>query len=439
MRFSGATPVYYAHVAGCVVTVPFATFFLDGNPMKFEDFTSGTWKQQYQYKSFQPTPVNLEWSWEEPRINVLLAEANRTLGELNAMTMIAPNVDLFINMHVAKEATMSSRIEGTKTEMDEIFLDEMALAPERRQDQREVKNYIRALNTAIKDLERLPLSLRLLRNTHEILMSGVRGEYKAPGEFRRSQNWIGGASLADAAFIPPHQDDIGPLLDDLEAFWHNESIQVPHLIRIALSHYQFETIHPFLDGNGRIGRLLITLYLVSHGLLAKPSLYLSAHLEQHRTDYYDALSGAMMHEDITGRAGAAIQQHWDGGVRSRFGMLSHGFPNMFMLCGPGSTIPLFLPYFLAEEQLKWIGDCIGYMAKAGKRTIEPTAEAEDDWGRQCNDTLNMTLFPRTASWYMGANVPGKPRTGLAYFGGMPNYRRQLAESAAAGYSGFELG
>ena len=266
--------------------------------MKFEDFTSGTWKQQYQYKSFQPTPINREWSWEDPRINVLLAEANRTLGELNAMTMIAPNVDLFINMHVAKEATMSSRIEGTKTEMDEVFLDEMDLAPERRQDQREVKNYIRALNTAIQELERLPLSLRLLRNTHEILMSGVRGEYKAPGEFRRSQNWIGGANLADSAFIPPHQDDIGPLLDDLEAFWHNESIQVPHLVRVALSHYQFETIHPFLDGNGRIGRLLITLYLVSHGLLAKPSLYLSAHLEKHRSEYYDALSGARASNDI---------------------------------------------------------------------------------------------------------------------------------------------
>lgn len=154
---------------------------------------------------------------------------------------------------------------------------------------------------------------------------------------------------------------------------------------------------------------------------------------------YDALSGAMMHQRITGRGGETIQQHWDGGVRSRFGMLSRGFPNMFMLCGPGSTIPLFLPYFLAEEQLEWIGNCIAHMAKTGKRCIEPTAEAEDDWGAQCNDTLNMTLFPRTGSWYVGTNVPGKPRTGLAYFGGMPNYRRQLAESAAAGYRDFELG
>ena len=137
--------------------------------MKFEDFTSGTWKQQYQYKSFQPTTVNREWSWEDPRINVLLAEANRTLGELNAMTMIAPNVDLFINMHVAKEATMSSRIEGTKTEMDEVFLDEMDLAPERRQDQREVKNYIRALNTAILELERL----FVMKQEHDHLVIGM--------------------------------------------------------------------------------------------------------------------------------------------------------------------------------------------------------------------------------------------------------------------------
>ncbi|MCF6285584.1 MAG: Fic family protein [Candidatus Hydrogenedentes bacterium] len=266
--------------------------------MKFEDFHAGNYKQQYQYKSFLPTPINQEWHWEDPRINVLLAEANRTLGELNAMTTIAPNVDLFINMHVAKEATTSSRIEGTKTEMEEVFLDPSDLPPKRRDDQIEVRNYIDALNPAIQDLERLPLSLRLLRNTHAILMRGARGESKAPGEFRKSQNWIGGTNLSDAAFIPPHHDDIGAMLDDLEAFWHNETIQVPHLIRIALSHYQFETIHPFLDGNGRIGRLLITLYLVNHGLLAKPSLYLSAQLEKHRTEYYDALSRARASNDI---------------------------------------------------------------------------------------------------------------------------------------------
>lgn len=266
--------------------------------MKFEGYTSGSYRQQLEYRSFMPTIINQDWSWDDPRLNVLLENANRALGALEAYTKIVPDVGLFIRMHVVKEANTSSRIEGTKTEMDEVILAEHEVPPELRDDWSEVNNYVNAMNMAISELESLPLSLRLLRKTHEILMGGVRGKRKTPGEFRRSQNWIGGSTLADAAFIPPHHLDMPDLLADLELFWHNQSIQVPHLIRVAISHYQFETIHPFLDGNGRIGRLMITLYLVSHGLLDKPSLYLSAYFEQHRGAYYDALTRVRESNDM---------------------------------------------------------------------------------------------------------------------------------------------
>ena len=255
-----------------------------------EEFISGTYTEEYQYKAFLPNPINEKWFWQDSEINMLLEEANRTLGEINAFSILIPNIDLFIKMHITKEANTSSKIEGTKTEMDEAIMKEEEITPERRDDWKEVHQYIEAMNGSIKLLNELPLSNRLIRETHKILLQTVRGENKMPGDFRISQNWIGGSSLASAKFIPPNYRYIDELMGDVERFIHNESNNVPHLIKIAILHYQFETIHPFLDGNGRVGRLLITLYLVGQGILNKPALYLSDYLERNRDEYYSHLT-----------------------------------------------------------------------------------------------------------------------------------------------------
>lgn len=266
--------------------------------MDLKDFKAGTYKQQYRYKSFTPSLINHVWVWSTPKVNTLLEEANHKLGALDAFSRQVPDVDYFIRMHVVKEATASSRIEGTKTSIGEALLKADAVDPERRDDWQEVQNYIKAMNHAVKELVRVPVSTRLLKETHKILLSKGRGASKEPGEYRRSQNWIGGSSITDAVFVPPSHEEVHDLMSDLERFLHNGTIEVPNLIRIAIGHYQFETIHPFLDGNGRVGRLLITLYLVGKGLLAKPTLYLSDYFEKHRSVYYDKLMFVRTNNDL---------------------------------------------------------------------------------------------------------------------------------------------
>jgi Fic family protein len=268
--------------------------------MNIKDFQAGTYQQEYQYKSFLPNSINHTFTWDDPKINTMLEDATRALGELNAFTMIVPNVDIFIQMHITKEANTSSKIEGTKTEIDDVLISKDHVDPEKRDDWQEVRNYIQAMNEALDELDKVPLSNRLIKHIHDILLDSVRGETKQPGEFRKSQNWIGGASINTAYFIPPHHTKVPELMGDLELFMHNDQVYVPHLIKIAIIHYQFETIHPFLDGNGRIGRLLITLYLVSNGLLKKPSLYLSDFIERHKSTYYESLTFVREKNDLSG-------------------------------------------------------------------------------------------------------------------------------------------
>ncbi len=265
--------------------------------MDLQDFISGKYVKQIEYKSFSPEKIYHAWIISSPEINKLLAEANRLIGELNAFSQIIPEVDFFISMHILKEATTSSRIEGTKTNMEEALISEEDIKIEKRDDWSEVQNYIKAINTSIAALDKLPISNRLLRNTHKTLLKGVRGKHKVPGEFRTSQNWIG-VTLKDAVFIPPHHSEIQGLMSDLEKFINDNEYPIPHLIKIAIAHYQFETIHPFLDGNGRLGRLLITLYLVSNNVLRKPSLYLSDFFEKNKTYYYDNLMTARVNSNL---------------------------------------------------------------------------------------------------------------------------------------------
>ena len=267
--------------------------------MKLEDYKSGEYVKMNDYKAFIPSKINYNWGWDDTKLDKLLAEANRQIGELNAYSLLIPNVDLYIKMHVKIEANKSSRIEGTRTTVEEDLLDVTDITPEKRDDWEEVQNYVKATNYGVERIKNgFPVCTRLIRELHKILMQGVRGEHKTPGEFRTSQNWIGGSMPSNAVYVPPPHTEIAECLTDFEKFINNEEIDTPDLIKIAILHYQFESIHPFLDGNGRIGRLLIPLYIQSKGMLDKSCLYISDYIERNKDTYYDMLTRVRTHNDM---------------------------------------------------------------------------------------------------------------------------------------------
>ncbi len=253
----------------------------------------GFYRQQPTgYKAFIsdkfPAPNPVEWDND---LICLLSLADRAIGKLNAIDQLVPDVDFFIFMYVRKEAALSSQIEGTQATLLDYVKAEVKLADDRSpSDVDEIKNYIDAMNFGLLRLKTLPLSWRLVKEIHQKLLKDVRGAHKTPGEFRRSQNWIGGPTIETAVFVPPPPHEMLEAASDLEKFFH-DSAKVPPLVKAGLIHAQFETIHPFLDGNGRTGRLLITFYLCQERILMRPLLYLSEFFKKHRRDYYDKLNG----------------------------------------------------------------------------------------------------------------------------------------------------
>ncbi len=260
-------------------------------------------KQPFGYKAFMPKslPPDPPLSFT-PELQLALSDADRSLARLDGVAAVLPNPELFIAMYVKKEALLSSQIEGTQASLQGVLEFEADGIPrDGINEVKEVINYVKAMDHGLMRLKDFPFSSRLIREIHAVLLAGTRGRSKTPGEFRRSQNWIGaaGARLAEAVFVPPPADAVEELISDLEKFLHGAD-PLPPLVKIALAHAQFETIHPFLDGNGRVGRLLITFYLCWQGILSRPLLYLSYYLKKNRQEYYDRLLSVRTQGDWEG-------------------------------------------------------------------------------------------------------------------------------------------
>ena len=259
----------------------------------------GEWrKASTGYRYFLPASLFLSQNLALP-VGLLgqLEKTGIALGRFSSLIDRLPNPQHFIYAYTCHEATLSSRIEGTQTQIQDAFMEQEDVALERRDDWSEVQAYIRALQQATAQHRDLSLSNRLIKQTHATLLDQVRGRHKSPGSFRKSQNWIGGSNPNNAHFVPPATEHVADLMSDLEKFIHDDQSRMPHLIKAALIHYQFETIHPFSDGNGRIGRMLISLYLLEKEVLRHPVLYVSQFFEQHRRNYYDALDRGRQSEE----------------------------------------------------------------------------------------------------------------------------------------------
>ncbi len=263
-----------------------------------ESYNAGEYINMGDYKSFIPSKIDEDWSWNDSELNKLVSDANLQLGKLDGYAQQIPNVDLYIKMHVKVEANKSSRIEGTRTTLDEDLLSKDDIDPEKRDDWQEVQNYVDAMNYGIERINEIPISTRLIKEIHSILMKNVRGKDKNPGEYRTSQNWIGGSRPGNAVYVPPIASEINNCLNDLEKFINNDKINTPDLVKIAMIHYQFESIHPFLDGNGRTGRIIIPLYLLNKGIITTPCFYISNYIEENKNAYYDFLSRVRTNNDM---------------------------------------------------------------------------------------------------------------------------------------------
>lgn len=302
-----------------------------------------------------------------------LSDADRALGRLHGSVETLPNPNLFVYMYVRKEAVLSSQIEGTQSSLQDLLAAEAHIAEGVPQDVDEVVNYVRAMNLGLQRLHDLPVSVRLIREIHRELMRGVRGQHLTPGELRRTQNWIGpaGSTMAGASFVPPPPHEVAGLLGDLETFLHT-NLNVPLLIKIGLAHAQFETIHPFLDGNGRIGRLLITFLLCEQQALAKPVLYLSHYFKEHRQEYYDRLQGVRDSGD------------WEGWLQ----FFLRGVAQVSVEAAETARRILVL----REEHRRQINDRLGRVASNGHRVLErlyekPVVSVDDVRG------ITGTTFP----------------------------------------------